>query len=169
MLSKNFIFTALFFGVVVLCLSCFENKAKYKELYTISPTDSSSFTISLEGMETIKSITYSLDGKWKLIQKDSLSNSAPLYLFFDGRKIYSNLKSDFDFFNRNNEKDKYQVFAPYNKCLDEGGSYNKKGNFLVIGSGDEQLICYKVISFEENKLILYDMEKGGELEFRKIN
>lgn len=164
MLSKNFIFTALFFVVVLFCISCLGNEPKkeYKKLYTILPTDSSNFTISLDGIETIKTPAFSLDGKWKLINEDSLQNSKSLYLFFEGRKIFSALNSDS--FKPNN----YQIFATYNKCPDENGTYDKRGRFLVIGSGNEKLICYEVLSHKANKLILYDVDKGGELEFEKV-
>ena len=146
MLSKNFIFTILFFGIILFCISCLttEKEKKHQQLYSILPTDSSNFTISLDGIETIKTSSFSLDGKWKLINADSLETST--YLNFEGRKIIS--ISNFDSFNQDNKKDDYQVFATYNKCPDENGTYDKKGNFLVIGSGEEKLVCYEVISYE---------------------
>jgi len=91
-----------------------------------------------------------------------------LFLIFEGRKIYSSLSSDFYYTEKNTQKGNYQVFALYNKCADESGIYDKKGKFLVIGSGDEKLVCYKVLSFTSKKLILYDVAKGGELKFMKI-
>ncbi|AFM05841.1 hypothetical protein Fleli_3521 [Bernardetia litoralis DSM 6794] len=167
MLSKNFIFTALFFGIILFCISCLgsEKKIEYKQLYTILPTDSSNFNISLDGIETIKTPTFDLDGKWKLIG-DTTHKTEPLYLTFEGRKIYSTL--DFDSFAKKEQKEDYQVFAIYDKCIDEGGIYNKKGNFLVIGSGDKKLICYQVTSYKATKITLYDVAKGDELKFEKI-
>ncbi len=170
MFSKNFIFTALFFGIVVGCISCLGNEQEneYKEIYTIQPTDSSNFTIALDGIETIKTPNLNLDGKWKMLGDASTQKNKPLFLIFDGRKIYSTLSSDSYYIEQNTQSDSYQTFAFYDSCPDENGRYNKKGDFLVIGSGNEKQICYKVISSSGAKLVLYDVEKGGELEFKKI-
>lgn len=175
MFSKNFIFTSLFFGIILLCISCLgnENKTEYQQFYTILPTDSSDFTISLDGIEPIKTPNFDLDGKWKLIE-DTAQQTKSLYLTFEGRKIYSTL--NFDYSNQqeieniqeDNSKNEYKVFAIYDKCPDENGIYDKKGSFIVIGSGDEKLTCYKVISFKSTTLILYDLAKGGELEFERV-
>lgn len=165
MFSKNFISKTLFFGILLLCVSCVGNgtEKEYKQIYTIEATDSSNFSVSLDGIETIKTPTFDLDGKWKLIE-NSTQTTKSFYLTFEGRKIYSTLNSDLN----PNKKDNFQVFAIYDKCPDEDGTYNKNGNFLVIGSGDEKLTCYEVLSYEKTKITLYDIEKGGELEFSKM-
>jgi hypothetical protein len=172
MISKNFIFTALFFGIILFSISCLGNEqtTEYKQLYTILPTDSSNFTISLNGIETIKTSAFNLDGKWKLIG-DTIQKTQPLYLTFEGRKIFSTLNSDFNssYQKESTNRDNYQVFAMYDKCPDENGVYDKNGTFLIIGSGDEKLTCYEVVSYEPTRIVLYDIEKGGELEFRKVN
>ncbi len=167
MLSKNFIFTALFFGAILFCVSCLENKSEnpYKETYTLFPTDSSSFSISLDGIETIKTPKFHLDGKWKIVETTA-QETKNLCLTFEGRKIYSTL--DFDIFRQKQSKNDYQVFAIYNKCPNEDGIYDKQGDFLVIGSGQETLICYEILLFEPKKIILCDIAKGKELEFKKI-
>ncbi|WP_338791470.1 hypothetical protein [Bernardetia sp. MNP-M8] len=148
-----------------------QKEEKQKELYTILPTDSSTFTTSLDKIESIKTSNFDFDGKWKLVIDSSQENQYQyLYLIFAGRKIYSNLNADYSNQNeqKNNLKEAYKVFAIYDKCPDEEGTYNKKGNFLVFGSGDEKLVCYEVIYFNPTKFILYDVAKGGELEFRKV-
>ncbi|WP_375560996.1 hypothetical protein ACE193_00150 [Bernardetia sp. OM2101] len=176
MLSKYFIFTFLFSGITLLFVSCLENatEKEYKHFYTISPTDSSNFTISLDGIETIKTPNFNLDGKWRLIENTGQKTKS-LYLTFEGRKIYSTLNLNYSNqqkntnTQKNNSKDKYTVFAIYDKCPDENGTYDKKGTFLVIGSGDEKITCYKVTSYEATRLTLYDVAKGGELEFEKVD
>lgn len=170
MFSKNFIFTALFFGIVLVCISCLgnEKESQYKKNYTIQPTDSSNFTISLDGIETIKTPNLNLDGKWKMMGDASTQKNKTLFLIFEGRKIYSSLNSDSYYIEQKTPIDSYQTFAFYDICPDENGIYNKKGDFLVIGSGNEKQVCYKVMSFSDTKLVLYDVEKGGELEFKKI-
>jgi hypothetical protein len=173
MLSKNFIFTALFFGIILCIISCLgnEQEKKHKQLYTILPTDSSSFSISLDGIESIKTPNFNLDGRWELMHQDSTQKTQSLYLTFEGRKIFSTLSSDFNSFHQkeSTERADYQVFAMYDKCPDENGVYDKKGKFLIIGSGDEKLTCYEVISYESTKIVLYEVEKGSKLEFKKIN
>ncbi|WP_338813864.1 hypothetical protein V9L05_21445 [Bernardetia sp. Wsw4-3y2] len=146
-----------------------QKEEKQKELYTILPTDSSTFTTSLDKIESIKTSNFDFDGKWKLVTDSSQENQY-LYLIFEGRKIYSNLNADYSNQNeqKNNLKEAYKVFAIYDKCPDEEGTYNKEGNFLVFGSGHEKLVCYEVIYFNPTKFILYDVAKGGELEFRKV-
>lgn len=160
--------------VILFCISCLgnEDKMKYKEIYTVLPTDSSSFSISLHGIESIKTPAFTFDGKWKLVTTDS-PKTKPLYLIFEGRKIYSTfLKSDSNFHyinqTQNTPKDNFKIFAIYNKCPDDEGTFNKNGHFLVIGSGNEKLICYKILFFSPTKFILYDVAKGGELEFMKV-
>ena len=177
MFSKNFIFTSLFFIIIVFCVSCLENKTKkeYNQFYTILPTDSSNFSISLDGIETIKTSNFNLGGKWKLIDNNHKNNEQKTdlsYLTFEGRKIYSILNSDYSNQNKNIYKNdlenKYSVFAIYDKCPDENGTYDKNGQFLVVGSGDEKLTCYKIVSFAPNKMILYDVTKNDKLEFKKV-
>lgn len=150
---------------MLFLISCLENEKKneHKELYTIVPTDSSNFTISLDGLETTKTSNFDLDGKWCLVENS--------YLIFEDRKVYSTLNNNSGKATNTiqiNYEDDYQTFAMYNKCIDEGGRYDKNGNFLVIGSGKEKKICYEIISFQPTKLVLYDNEKGKELEFAKL-
>ncbi|WP_338765525.1 hypothetical protein WAF17_01830 [Bernardetia sp. ABR2-2B] len=168
MLSKNFIFTALFFGVILFCISCLGNQNKdiKKYSYTTLPTDSSNFTTTLDNIEAIKNSNFDLDGKWQL-KIDSLEDSQYLYLIFEGRKVYSNMNTNYS--KKEGDLKEEQVFAIYNKCPDEAGVYDKKGNFLVIGSGNEKLVCYEVVSYESTKIILYDVAKGGKLEFTKVD
>ncbi len=170
MLSKNFIFIALFFGVILLCLSCLENENKnqYKDFYTTFPTDSSDFSASLEAIEIIKTSHFDLEGQWKLVNKKSEQNKDTLYyLFFRERKVYSRLYPD-NLREKGNSENLPSFFAIYNKCPRENGVYDKQGNFLVIGSGKEKLICYQILSYTKNRMIIYDSEKNNELEFVKI-
>ncbi len=167
MLSKNFLFTTLFFVVIVFFISCLNNKEKtqYKQFDTILPTDSGSFAISLKGLESIKTSNFDLDGKWKLIIDHKRENQ-DLYVVFKGRKIVWITDKINNIANR---EDKYKVFAMYDSCPDEGGIYTKDGSFLVVGSGREKLICYKVISYQKNQIILYDVAKGEDLKFMKMD
>lgn len=169
MFYKKIIILSFFLSIVLLCISCLDNKFKkeYKPLYTILPTDSSEFTISLDGIETIKIPRFNLDGKWELVGAAE-QKTTPLYLTFEGRKIHFTLNSDNSNEQQCEQEHKHKVFAIYDKCPNEKGRYNKKGQFLVLGSGEERLTCYKVISFEENKMTLYDVDKGVELKFIKI-
>lgn len=169
MLSKNFLFTALFFGLLVICISCLENKEEPHQplAYTTAPTDSSGFDISLNGIQTIKDTDFYLEGKWKLLN-DSVPSSS-MFFIFEGRKIYTT--TDYDLILENKYKNKiegYKIFAYYDKCPEENGKYDKKGNFLVVGSGEEPLICYKIIHSSSQNLTLFEVAKGIELKFEKI-
>ncbi|WP_291726792.1 hypothetical protein [Bernardetia sp.] len=162
MLSKNFIFTALFFTIVLSCISCFRKKEQnqYTELYTIVPTDSSSFTTSLENIEFLKKTTFELDGTWKV--EEEVAQKSSTYFIFEGRKVYPNL------YEREKRENDYQTFATYNKCPNEGGIFDKTGRFLVIGSGDENQRCYEINYFKSSNLVLYDIENKVELNLNKV-
>ena len=162
MFSKNFIFTALFFATLLLCISCLGNKSEniHQQSYTILPTDSSNFTNSLDKIEIIKTSAFSLNGKW-IVDRNSTSKEN-LYMTFEGRKIYSNIDR-----KQNKLYAEYQTFAFYDKCPDNGGMYDKNGKFLVIGSGNEECICYEILKFSPQKMILYNVNEGAELEFDK--
>ena len=169
MLSKNFIFTALFFIIFLSCISCLRKESKNENTeLDITPTDSGSFTNSLEHIESIKIPNFKLEGKWKLIS-DSLRDEKEYHLYFKNRKVHLDpklLSTSYQAYQNYNKEP--QTFAFYDKCPFEGGCYDKEGSFIVIGSKDEKKLCYQILSLDDNKLVLLDITQNKELVFEFV-